>query len=258
MFKWSVDWRSPSAPCAPPSLIDVMINLVLKPGTVTEQMFPGQPALQQLILLVVFFCVPIMLLVKPIMLNRANKKAAKLAHAHDEHEAAPLKNVPSGSSSDGGAIVASGNGGGDHSSNASSVSTNGKAADAHASHGGGGHGGHDEHGFGELFIHQAIETIEFVLGSVSNTASYLRLWALSLAHSQLSDVFWERALVAQIEMSAPGEDGAPPSPYAWVFVVIGFAAWAAMTGGVLMLMDVLECFLHALRLHWVEFQVRSN
>jgi len=91
-------------------------------------------------------------------------------------------------------------------------------------------------------IHQSIETIEFVLGMVSNTASYLRLWALSLAHTELAQVFWEKSLETTIKMGNP------------VFIVVGYAIFAAVTFGVLLMMDVLEFFLHALRLHWVEFQ----
>ena len=103
------------------------------------------------------------------------------------------------------------------------------------------HGDDEEHGFGEIVIHQAIETIEFVLGMVSNTASYLRLWALSLAHSELATVFWEKAMLTTLN-------------YNWFASYLGFGVFAGVTFGVLLMMDVLECFLHALRLHWVEFQ----
>lgn len=100
----------------------------------------------------------------------------------------------------------------------------------------------DEFDFSEVFVHQMIHAIEFVLGAVSNTASYLRLWALSLAHSELSTVFYEKVLLL-----AWGYDNI-------VIRLIGLAVFAFATAFILLMMESLSAFLHALRLHWVEFQ----
>jgi V-type H+-transporting ATPase subunit a len=92
-----------------------------------------------------------------------------------------------------------------------------------------------------------IETIEFVLGTVSNTASYLRLWALSLAHTELADTFLKLPFGPLVfgNGSTGGTIG--------LALVLWPLLWT-VTFGVLMCMDLLECFLHTLRLHWVEFQ----
>ncbi|EOY33128.1 Vacuolar proton ATPase A1 isoform 3 [Theobroma cacao] len=101
---------------------------------------------------------------------------------------------------------------------------------------------HEEFNFSEVFVHQMIHSIEFVLGAVSNTASYLRLWALSLAHSELSTVFYEKVLLL-----AWGYDNI-------VIRLVGLAVFAFATAFILLMMETLSAFLHALRLHWVEFQ----
>jgi V-type H+-transporting ATPase subunit a len=103
-----------------------------------------------------------------------------------------------------------------------------------------GHGSHDED-ISEIAVHQIIETIEFVLGSISNTASYLRLWALSLAHGQLSRVFLEKTI---------GDGIATANT---ISIAIGLYFFLNISLGVIMAMDTMECFLHALRLQWVEF-----
>ncbi|XP_023173723.2 V-type proton ATPase 116 kDa subunit a isoform X3 [Drosophila hydei] len=201
--------------CAP-SILITFIDMVLfksskAPGKdCNVHMFAGQSFFQTIFVLIALACIPVMLLGKPIKIMQARKLA--------NEEVQPI----TGSSD--AEVGGMSNGGG--------------------SHGGGGEH-HDEEEMSEIFIHQGIHTIEYVLGSVSHTASYLRLWALSLAHAQLAEVLW--SMVLSLGLNKEGWLGG-------IFLTVVFAFWAVLTVGILVLMEGLSAFLHTLRLHWVEFQ----
>lgn len=219
-LKWvlyGVNYETAYGSSCAPSVLILFINMMLfkhtdPPTNCLEFMFESQSQLQSGLVFTALLCIPIMLFGKPIYI-KCTKKADK-----------PQTNGRNGDINQGMELQPE-------------VLEEQKST---------AHDSHEEHSseMSEILIHQGIHTIEYVLSTVSHTASYLRLWALSLAHAQLSEVLWN--MVLRMGLNAEGYTGV-------IMIYFLFIFWAACTIAILVMMEGLSAFLHTLRLHWVEF-----
>ncbi|XP_053682361.1 V-type proton ATPase 116 kDa subunit a 1 isoform X2 [Sabethes cyaneus] len=203
----------PHTPGCAPSVLIMFINMMLFKKSdplhgCEEFMYSFQGSLQRTFVFIALICIPWMLLGKPFYIMFSRKNEAKPHHNGNINQ--PADSTIHSSTED-----------------KSTVSNE-----------------HDVEPISEIFIHQAIHTIEYVLSTVSHTASYLRLWALSLAHAQLSEVLWN--MVLSMGLKQDSYKGA-------IMLYFVFGAWSLFTLAILVMMEGLSAFLHTLRLHWVEF-----
>lgn len=231
VYKWCIDW--PAVGKSAPGLLNMLIYMFLSPGTVDEPLYGDaggqlQKFVQVFLVLLAVVQVPILLFLKPFYLRWENNKARALGYRGIGETS--RVSASDGDDDESGATL----------NGRASVNSDGEGTDMITQD-----IVEEEHGFefGDVMIHQVIHTIEFCLNCVSHTASYLRLWALSLAHQQLSVVLWNMTLQNGLNMTGP---------LGVIAIVIAFTLWFLLTIAVLVVMEGTSAMLHALRLHWVE------
>lgn len=243
IFKWCSQYNYANIHRAP-NLLLTMINMMLKFGgspdageedyglyAVDEEGNSSlQTGIQSFLVVLAVICVPWMLLFKPIYLYVQHRRKQK---ATAEVKTKAYRRINTASTDDSARLISA------SSDDSGDLESETKDDTEHEN---------DEEPFeiGEIFVKQAIHTIEYCLGCISNTASYLRLWALSLAHAELSEVLWNMVLHIGLNMSSPA--------LGVIALFVVFFFWAIFTVAILLIMEGLSAFLHALRLHWVEFQ----
>uniref|UniRef100_A0A8C2CAM8 V-type proton ATPase subunit a n=1 Tax=Cyprinus carpio TaxID=7962 RepID=A0A8C2CAM8_CYPCA len=200
-----------------PSILIHFINMFLMQGDSSQPLYPGQTGFQVFLVIVAVLSVPVLLLGKPLYLYWQHKGRNHLSmyrgyqrvrrSSEEELSLMHAHDMEEGTSLDISSLP--------------------------------------QFDFADVFLHQSIHTIEYCLGCISNTASYLRLWALSLAHAQLSEVLW--AMVMRLGLRVDTSVGI-------VFLVPVFGRFAVLAVSILLVMEGRSAFLHAVRLHWVELQ----
>ena len=248
-YKWSINWNNNTDDA--PSLLTLMINMIIKFGSVEDKpLFTGtifgmsQETLHKLIIIICIILVPIMLFVTPTytFLKKYRTKGINYRRDSGLIDKEQINNIINNNIDNESEYSLSLSqesviGPNEHYSHLYQEQRKKYKEDAKF-----------KYQFLEIFIQQLIDTIEYVLSTVSNTASYLRLWALSLAHTALSHVFLEKTFLTYIQK----EQGTFANSIIRVFIF--FFIFCNVTIFILMFMDAMECLLHTLRLHWVEFQ----
>ncbi|KAF8819018.1 putative vacuolar proton translocating ATPase subunit [Cardiosporidium cionae] len=258
-------WITPVGDFAKPNLLNVFVGMFLfEPILPINQLFSFQAALQSSIVSILLFSIPVLLFIKPlhdilIMQRKGNpsvfveqEESSKLVKnskkpSQNEEDAKNFSSgemhvisiPPSDSSLQRSESKLSIERHVTVTEIAGSFSSKSKAA-ATIIVG-------EEHSIGQTLTHQLIETTEFLLGTLSNTASYLRLWALSLAHAELSKILLEQIFFNFLFAS----DNPILLP---IFLFVGTIVFVFATAAVILMLDFIEGALHALRLQWVEFQ----